>query len=151
MEVYRLCAARYAGALTASGKANRWNSDGRFVIYAGSSRSLSTLESIAHRSSISPSAPYRMMVISIADDDRLVRQIQACQLPPDWRTLFAYPKLQAIGDAWYDRQETLILKIPSVIIPREYNYAINTEHPDYRANVQLVRAEDYFFDARLFS
>ena len=150
MEIFRICATVYAGALTSSGRANRWNSDGRFVIYAGSSRSLSTLESIVHKSSIRSTAPYRVVVISISDDDRLVKQIHINQLPGDWRTIFAYPKLQAIGDKWYDNQETLILKVPSVIIEQEYNYVINTEHPDYAANVQRVRDEDYFFDSRLF-
>ena len=150
MEIFRICAAAHAGALTSSGRANRWNSDGRFVIYGGSSRSLSTLELIVHKSSIRATAPYRVMVISVSDDDRLVRQIQINQLPGDWRTIFAYPGLQAIGDNWYDNQETLILKVPSVIIAQEYNYVINTEHPDYSANVQRVRDEDYFFDSRLF-
>ena len=97
-----------------------------------------------------PAAPYRVLVISVSDDDKLVRQIQINQLPEHWRTIFAYPQLQKIGDNWYDRQESLMLKVPSVIIPHEYNYVINAEHPDYAANVQLVRDEDYFFDPRLF-
>jgi putative toxin-antitoxin system antitoxin component (TIGR02293 family) len=150
MEIFRICAAVHAGALTSSGKANRWNSDGRWVIYAGSSRSLATLELMVHQSSISPQVPYRVMVISVADDDRLVRQIQPDQLPPDWRTLYAYPRLQSIGDAWYDHQETLILKVPSVIIPQESNFVINTEHPDYSSHVQRAGEEDYYFDQRLF-
>ncbi len=150
MELFRICAARHAGKLSSSGKANRWNSDGRSVIYAGSSRSLSTLELIVHRSSVTPAIPYRVLVLSVTDNESLIRQVRIKQLPGNWRTIFAYPVLQKIGDTWYDKQETLILKVPSVIIPQEYNYMINTEHPDFRENVMRVREEEYCFDSRFF-
>lgn len=149
MEVFRICQAAHAGALISSGNANRWNRRGQLVIYAGSSRSLATLEVIVHRSSIVPTVPYRVVIISIADDDRFIRQLRNDELPADWRSINAYPQLQTIGGDWYDNQETLILKVPSVVIPYEYNIVINTEHPDFNDNVQRIRDESYFFDDRL--
>ena len=85
-----------------------------------------------------------MIVISIADDDYLIKHIQRNNLPPNWRSMAGYPVLQGIGSAWYNSQESLVLKVPSAIIVNEYNYIINTEHPDFSGNVQLVRTEDYF-------
>ena len=90
------------------------------------------------------------MVISLADEDHLFKQIKINELPPDWRSMAAYSQLQKMGAEWYKAQETLILKLPSAIIPLEYNYLINTEHPDFRSKVSLVRTEDYFWDSRLF-
>ena len=90
------------------------------------------------------------MVISIADDDYLVKQIQIKDLPKDWRSIAAYPNLQSIGSEWYTSRTTLVLKIPSAVISLEYNYVINTEHPDFLSKVSLVRLEDYFWDPRLF-
>ncbi|MBO0952526.1 RES family NAD+ phosphorylase [Fibrella forsythiae] len=60
-----------------------------------------------------------------------------------------YPALQRLGSAWYVAQETLVLKVPSAVIPYEYNYLNNTEHPDFDQHVQPVHTEDYFWDDRL--
>ena len=150
MEVFRICKASYASTLTSSGSANRWNARGQRVIYTGSSRSLSTLELIVHRGSIIPTVTYKVMMISIADDDYLIRQIFTKDLPHNWQTLAGYPVLQKLGSDWYGNQETLVLKVPSAIITYEYNYVINAEHPDFNKKVQLVRTENYFWDARLF-
>ncbi len=149
MEVFRISKEIYARTLRASGSANRWNTKGQQVIYTGSSRSLSSLELVVHRGSIQPASTYKVMVISIADDDHLIKQIQSKDLPADWRTLAGYYALQKIGSNWYNSQETVVLKVPSAIIIYEYNYIINTEHPDFGPNVQLVRTEDYFWDSRL--
>lgn len=149
MEVFRICKANHAEQLAASGSINRWNKAGQQVIYAGSSRSLSTLELVVHKNSITSSISYKVMVISIADDDALITQIHLNDLPDSWQKLAAYPVLQAIGSDWYENQRSLILKVPSAIIPREYNYVINTEHPEFKNQVRLVRLEAYFWDGRL--
>ena len=150
MEVFRISKADYANKLLSSGSANRWNKNGQNVIYTGSSRSLSTLELIVHRGSVVPKIEYKVMVISIADNDNLIKQILISDLPENWRKMAAYPTLQQIGYEWYESQETLILKVPSAIIPYEYNYVINIEHPDFSENLKLIRNEEYFWDERLF-
>jgi RES domain-containing protein len=150
MEVFRISMESHAGTLSSSGRANRWNLRGQKVIYTGSSRSLSTLELIVHRSAIVPAANYKVSVISIDENKRLIKKVSNNQLPEDWRTLVAYSFLQNIGAKWYLSQETLILKVPSAVIPYEYNYIINTEHPHFEKNIQVIRMEDYFWDNRLF-
>ncbi|UFH57653.1 RES family NAD+ phosphorylase [Spirosoma sp. KNUC1025] len=149
MEVFRISKEVYAQSLRSSGSANRWNTKGQQVIYTGASRSLSSLELVVHRGAIQPTSTYKVMVISIADDDYLMRTVQLKELPANWRTLGGYAALQTIGSNWYTSQESLILKVPSAIIIYEYNYIINTEHPDFGQHVQLVRIEDYFWDSRL--
>jgi RES domain-containing protein len=151
MELFRISREAYTRALTASGAANRWNRTSEYVLYTGSSRSLSTLELVVHRASIAPLDNYRVMVISVADEDRLVRQVQISELPKNWRTMAAYPGLQELGSNWYMRLETLLLRVPSAVIPQEYNYLINVRHPDFAAKVQLVRREEYFWDDRLLT
>ena len=124
MEVFRISIEKFASKISASGIANRWNSSGQFVVYAGSSRSLATLELVVNRNSIFSSNNYKVMVISIADDDRLYRQIFLKDLPSNWRNLDGYSALQSIGSTWYNANETLVLKVPSAIVPSEYNYVI---------------------------
>ena len=149
MEVYRISAEKYSKKLTSSGSANRWNKDGEFVIYTGSSRSLSSLELIVHRASIKPTINYKVMIIRIDDDDKLYDQLDVNILPEKWRSVAAYSKLQSIGSEWYIEQKSLILKVPSAIIPQEYNYIINTKHPEFKEKVKLLEVEDYFWDSRL--
>lgn len=149
MEVFRIAKKEFADKLTASGSANRWNTKGQQVIYTGATRSLSTLELIVHKGAVVPAATYKVMVISIADNDHLFQQVKIGDLPPNWRTFAAYSSLQKIGSDWHTAQSTLVLKVPSAVIPYEYNYILNTEHPDFHTKVHLVRTEDYFWDSRL--
>ena len=149
MEVFRISREEYSTSLLTSGSANRWNLKGQHVLYAGSSRSLSSLELVVHKGVIKPALLFKVMVISIADDDYLVKQIQIKDLPENWRSFAAYSILQNIGSAWFTAQESLVLKVPSAVIPFEYNYIINTEHPDFHKKVSLVRTEEYFWDLRL--
>lgn len=151
MEVFRIARKAHATKFSSSNSANRWNVKGQHVIYACSSRSLCTLELIIHKVAVVPTERYKVMVISIADDDDLTRQIQTRELPVNWRKLAAYPSLQKIGSDWFNKQETLILKVPSAVIPHEYNYVINTEHPQFSKKVRLVRTEDYFWDRRMMA
>jgi RES domain-containing protein len=149
MELFRIAAERYAGELKASGAPNRWNKKGEQIIYAGGSRSLSTLELVVHRNFIKPDIRYKVMVLSVPDSDLMVKTITTSRLPKNWRQIEAYSKLQEIGSEWIGSKQTLLLKVPSVIIPQEYNYLINTEHPDFKKHVTLVRTEEYFWDWRL--
>ncbi|GAO42298.1 RES family NAD+ phosphorylase [Flavihumibacter petaseus] len=149
MEVFRIVKEEYSETLSSSGSANRWNRAGQLVIYTGASRSLSSLELVVHKGAILPTVRYKVLVISIADDDHLVQQIRKDELPYHWRTMAAYSALQKIGSDWYSQQRSLCLKIPSAIVPQEYNYLINTEHPAFIDNVRLVRTENYFWDSRL--
>jgi RES domain-containing protein len=149
MEVFKITPVQYAHKLTASGRPNRWNKKGEFVIYAGSSRSLSTLELVVHRGSIKPSVSYRVMVLSLKDDSALYKTLTTAEFPPNWKNIHAYTTLQQLGSKWYQNQESMVLRVPSVIIPYEFNYILNTTHPSFKEHVSLVRSELYFWDDRL--
>lgn len=150
MEVFRITKQSFAGALTASGSANRWNVKGQQVLYTGASRSLATLELVVHKGAIVPADLYTVMVISLPDANHFYTQVQTRDLPQNWQSIAAYATLQRIGSNWVEQASSLILKVPSAVIPFEYNFIINTEHPDFAANVKLVSTEPYFWDYRLF-
>lgn len=149
MELFRISSEEYSQQLTYSGASNRWNKRGEYVIYTGSTRSLSTLELIVHRNFIKPDINYKVMIISVTVSDNMVKTLKTNDLPKNWRLFEAYTKLQKIGSDWFNSKETLLLKVPSAVIPHEYNYIINTDHPDFKKNVKLIRTEGYFWDERL--
>jgi RES domain-containing protein len=120
------------------------------VIYTSSSKSLATLELLVHFGTARPHADYKVMVIQIPDKEKLIKKISLCDLPENWRTLAAYSKLQKIGSKWIEKKETLVLEVPSVVIPKEKNLLINTKHSDFKKQVLLKSVEEYFWDGRLF-
>ncbi len=146
MRVYKICHEKYAKELTASGVANRWNKDDEFVIYTASSIALATLEMVAHRSSIVPKKNYKILEIEIPDDE--IAAINTKKLPKNWRTVEAYPELQDIGSIWYHSRESSVLKIPSAIVPQEFNYMINYNHPNFK-KVKLLKKMDLNWDTRI--
>ena len=148
MEVFRVSSTKYSKELTASGKAARWNKDGEFVIYTGETRSLAMLENIVHKS-IQTGLDYETMIISITDSEAVFSRKKISDLPPNWRDISAYSKLQDIGSKWYHSKESLVLQVPSVIVPQEFNYIINTSHPEFKNHITLVRQEEFVLDNRL--
>ncbi len=68
-------------------------------------------------------------------------------VPPDWHV--APPKAtQRIGDEWIARKASLILRVPSAIVPNDYNYLVNPQHPLFSLD-RIAAAERFHFDDRL--
>jgi RES domain-containing protein len=150
MLVYNIRKERYSHQLIASGVANRWNKNDEFIIYTGSSRALSALELIVHKSSIGVNTSYKLLVIDLKIGEKDITEITIEQLPENWRSIKSYVLLQSLGSDWYKKQKTLVLKVPSAIVSKEYNYLINTKHPDFSKKVNLKEIEDFLWDERLF-
>ncbi|MGV0827898.1 RES family NAD+ phosphorylase [Empedobacter brevis] len=149
MFVYNIRKAKYAKSLQASGVANRWNKNDEFVIYTGSSRALSTLELVVHRSAIRIDNSYKLLVIEIDCKEDEVFEVKKNKLPKNWQSVEAYPRLQEIGSDWYQELKYLVMKVPSSIIPKEFNYLINTKHLDFTTKVKIKEVEVYQWDDRL--
>lgn len=149
MDVYRIALAKWADKLTGSGRAARWNSANRFVIYTASSRALACLENVVHRSGRGLQAEFRTMVIDIPDS-LPVAEIRVETLPDDWAAFEKYHSCQQHGDAWISTGQTAVLRVPSAIIPLEFNYLLNPQHPDFRL-IGIRQTEPFTFDSRIKS
>ena len=135
--------------LKASGIANRWNKVNEFVIYTGSSRALSTLELVVHRSSINIESSYKIVVICLDINETDIDELDINLLPKQWQSIKNYSFSQELGSNWYKKAKKLILKVPSAIIQKENNFLINTKHPDYDKKVRILEIEDFIWDKRL--
>lgn len=147
MLVYRICLAKYADDLFASGYRARWNFKDQFVIYTASSRALACLENVVHRSGEGLHDQFRVLVIDIPDD-LLIEEISPGQLPPDWELASRYAACQPLGDAWYRRRSSAVLRVPSSIVPQEHNYILHSRHPDFK-RMHITGREDFRFDSRI--
>jgi RES domain-containing protein len=149
MLIYRICRTEFATALNASGLAGRWNQNGQKVLYASATRSLAALEQLANRSGLILNASFSVMIIEVPDSMDALRTVNPEMLSSDWRRFSGYGRLQEVGADWYRRLESLLLRVPSVLIPKEYNYLIHTLHPDFDKKVRIVGVEAFDWDNRL--
>lgn len=147
MRVYRITLEKYAHKLFASGRVARWNSNGVFVIYTSSSRSLACLENVVHRSGEGLNHLFSTMVIDIPDD-LLIAEVSLDLLSRDWRNFENQSITRRFGDRWAEEAESAVLKVPSAIVAEEYNYLINPIHPDF-SKIQLIETAPFEFDSRL--
>ena len=124
----------------------RWNSKGVRVVYTSGSLSLATLEVLVHTPFYSALKNY--VCIPIDFDPSLSHSITTEDLPDNWAADPVPQSVRDVGDRWVQNQESVILKVPSAIIPVEYNYLINPSHPDFE-KVVIRSPQKFAFDPRL--
>ena len=147
MVVYRITLARFADALIASGNPARWNSKDVKAIYTAGSRSLACLENVVHRSSLGLKEHFKTILAEIPDGLE-VDEILLSSLDPGWRDYSRYPYTQSLGDQWNRKGLTAVLKVPSGIIPDEFNYILNPLHKDF-SRIKYLGNEPFDFDDRI--
>jgi RES domain-containing protein len=150
MILYRITKALYGDDLSGNGArlyGGRWNSEGRAMVYLASSRSLAILESLAH---LSPTnIPGDLVMLSIEVPDAFF-EIDIKLLPDDWNV---YPEpniLKQIGNAFLQKNEYLLLKVPSAIVREEFNYLMNPSHAK-AVKVKITSKLSFSFDERVIS
>ena len=147
MEVFRITLKKWSDTLQPSGYAARWNSNGNFMLYTSSSRALSTLENIVHRSGEGLNKSFKCMVIRVPDEITLL-DIKLDDLREDWYKYKNYKYSQTLGDKWIKEGKSAIMRIPSAIIKKESNYLLNPRHPDF-SKIKIISIEDFDFDPRI--
>jgi RES domain-containing protein len=125
----------------------RWNSVGVPMVYASEHQSLAALELRVHIDKTRMRKRYKCFTIRF--DESLLKVFRPADLPRDWLQEPPPPSLQELGDDWMASGASLILAVPSVIIPKELNYLINPQHPDF-GKLKIDPPTDFAFDPRLF-
>jgi RES domain-containing protein len=142
MDVFRMHGlahgpADFAGAATAGG---RWNPIGTPMLYTAEHLSLACLEALVHldkrqlpRDYVWSRAelPARPGILTVED----LASIVSCQ---------------AAGRNWIESRNELAIRVPSVVIPEEFNVALNPAHPAYH-DLLWSDPKPFRFDPRLFT
>lgn len=123
----------------------RWNSPGTAVVYTSETRALSLLEILVGIRSTKVISAY--VLIPIRFEDSLVTSVDTEQLPQDWRINPPRPSSQHIGDAWIAEAQSAILRVPSVIVPEEFNFVLNPAHADF-SRIHLGEPRELSIDPR---
>ena len=151
MRGWRICKAEHAatafsgeGAIPYGG---RWHHQGTPVVYCSESRALAALEQLVHlhRNRLPPH--FICFGVEIPDD-AAITELRVQDLPAGWRRQPAPPDLRDIGTRCADSGESVVLQVPSAIVPGEHNFLLNPRHPDFGL-VAIGDPEPFAFDERL--
>ncbi|MFQ5515882.1 MAG: RES family NAD+ phosphorylase [Myxococcota bacterium] len=151
MRVWRICKAEHAAtAFTGEGAllyAGRWHHAGTPVIYCSESRALAALEQLVHlhRNALPPNFVCFPVEIPDAVD---VNQVSTQDLPAEWRHQPGPPALRDIGTGWAESGQSVVLQLPSAVVPGEHNFLLNPRHPDF-GRLAIGEPEPFAFDERL--
>jgi RES domain-containing protein len=115
------------------------------VAYASSSLSLATLEYLAHIDR--EDVPTDIIRVSVAFEDSDVETMRE-PYPGGWNQVAPPAAARRFGDDWVRQSRSLVLAVPSMIVPLEANFLINPSHPR-RVYATVGEIEDYPLDARL--
>jgi len=124
MELFRIAKEKFATDLSGNGArlyGGRWNSEGVFAVYTSSTRALALLETLAH-------TPAKML------------EVQSYLLI----TLSA----RTTGDQFLRDKKELLIAVPSVLVPEEFNYVINPLHAVMK-RIKITHKRKIQFDKRI--
>ena len=126
----------------------RWSSRGTRILYTAGSLSLAALEMLVHLTGEEILLAYSYATAEF--DEGLVLSIEDFRpLPENWSDSPPLLQIQRIGDEWAKEQASVVLKVPTSILPVEFNYLINVEHPEF-SKVKLGKPQTFTFDERLY-
>ena len=87
------------------------------------SQSLAALEMLVHTADPNDLDELDYVAIPVELDERMINA--AAKFPRDWRSYPTPHSTMKIGDRWALAKSSLTLRVPSAIIPAEWNYLLN--------------------------
>lgn len=148
MTVYRFTRENYSHDISGEGAkqwGGRWNSPGLAVVYTSCSISLSLLELFVYQASYEEIRVNNLMKIEVPDI--FIQTIAANSLKKNWQHDIDYCRF--IGNEFLQNNKSLMLKVPSAVVPEEFNILINPRHAAFK-ECSLLASDFFPFDARLF-
>ena len=129
-------------------RGGRWSPAGRRVAYASGSLALASLEYFVNLDPVDAPPDLVSIRVEIPGDINF-ETVETATLPGNWR-LNPYPRdLQLIGERWLQAESSLCLRVPSAVIPEEFNLLINPLHRDFKA-LQFLGPVEFTFDPRIW-
>lgn len=121
----------------------RWNSQGVSVVYSSDSLALCCLEIFVNLPSYDQLKDFVYFKLSFN-----AKLILDAELSDGWNDRPVSKVSQEIGDDWVQKQQSAVLRVPSVIIPEGSSYLINFNHQDSK-QIKIGTSISLDFDPRL--
>ncbi len=134
------------GGLLTSG---RWHYRGRPIVYLTPHPATALLETLVHLEIDAEDLPMRVAVLKVEAPDSVSHEVLSPEgLPENWPEQPAATR--QIGTGWLRSRASLLLEVPSVLVPEANNLLLNPLHPE-AGLLQIVRHYAWPLDRRLFS
>jgi RES domain-containing protein len=132
------------GGLHASG---RWHTRGRRIVYCAPNPATALLEVLVHARIDLEDMPVNFRYLEIeAADTVSMDTVTVATLGRKWHTELATTR--RFGDGWLHSGRTVLLRVPSAIVPATWNVLVNPQHPDI-GQIRMVHSHEYPIDMRL--
>jgi RES domain-containing protein len=126
----------------------RWHTQGRPIVYLAETPSSALLEILVHLELQELERPdrYRLLKVEVVEGAAF-EEVELASLSPAWQ--IDELQTQARGDAWLQKSETALLRVPSAITPETWNWLLNPRHKD-AARLRIIASATHPYDPRLF-
>ena len=149
MQVYHLGHTRFAHSLNGEGArlhGGRWNKIGTPCIYTSESKALSVLEYAAN-------VPLEQMPQSLSITiyelpTKSWKEIALEELPENWQHVPAPEETKMFGTTLLKNYKLMAIKLPSVIIPSEFNFIINPLANNFDV-IKIIAVHTFHIDQRI--
>jgi RES domain-containing protein len=120
----------------------RWHTKGRPIVYTADHPASALLEMLAHTEPDQTPDTFQLLKIVAQPPIKPHRAAP----PTDWMNNLKLSR--EIGDVWLRDKKSLLLEVPSAILPDVFHTLINPEHPDAK-DLKIASAQKVPLDARL--
>ncbi len=150
LTVWRLTHQRYSdSAFSGEGArqyGGRFNSPGTAVVYTSESLALALLKTLTGLERYAQLHHYVFFQARLPE--KRVSEVSEADLPEGWNHHPPPSLVQQVGDRWAAREESVALRVPSVVVPYSYNYLLNPTHGAFR-EIEIGTGESLPIDRRL--
>lgn len=126
----------------------RWNRRGTAVVYVSGSMSLAALELFVHLGPAHKGMRFSTFKVEITTRVK-VDELPVAELPKNWREEPPPDACKDIGSEWVNGGAAAVLRLPSVVVPVEYNFMLNVGHTDFK-KIKISKPIDFSFDPRMW-
>ena len=117
------------------------------IVYLAEHPALALLETLVHLELDLDEVPNDFSLLEVEyEHSEGVAPLAGNALLPHWRNDEAHTR--AIGDEWLASSYSPLLRVPSALVPKAYNYLLNPRHPDAR-HAKIIEVTVHPYDARL--
>jgi len=154
MIVYRISKKEYIHDLSGIGAGlhgGRWNLKGLNMVYTSGSIALASLEYLVHNYHLLSTTTVCLAKIEIGVPKPII-EYPIEELPKDWNLqMSSLLSTQNIGKKFLQEQHNYVLKVPSAVVPGEFNLLLNPLHAHHAQTKIMEVIDPFVFDQRLLN
>ncbi len=147
MKLWRISNHANLSGLGGTKAGGRWHNRGAPIVYLSEHPALALLEIMVHMDLDKTDIPEDYQLLEVEYSSRKgVANLSRKALGDEWQDDLDLTR--SIGDEWLVTSTSLLLKVPSAILPHSCNYLLNPKHP-LATEAVITNVSKHPFDKRL--